>query len=113
VSGDDRAAGLRGATLGIALYFLCYEYLHYLMHFPGARWIERRGWFRFLHEHHRLHHRFMRRNFNLVLPLADLCLGTLIRAEGGRSRVVARGRGQAPDDVGPGRGPSVGHGRLP
>ncbi|HSH95410.1 MAG TPA: hypothetical protein VK968_14800, partial [Roseimicrobium sp.] len=27
---------------------------------------------------HLLHHRYMHKNFNVVLPLADFCLGTLI-----------------------------------
>ena len=31
-----------------------------------------------LNGHHLLHHRYMRKNFNVVLPLADLCLGTLL-----------------------------------
>ena len=31
-----------------------------------------------LNGHHLLHHRYMNKNFNVVLPLADLCLGTLL-----------------------------------
>ena len=31
-----------------------------------------------LNGHHLLHHRYMGKNFNVVLPLADLCLGTFI-----------------------------------
>ena len=48
------------------------------MHQPGGRSVERTGLFFRLNGHHLLHHRYMRKNFNVVLPLADLCLGTLL-----------------------------------
>jgi sterol desaturase/sphingolipid hydroxylase (fatty acid hydroxylase superfamily) len=48
------------------------------MHLPRKRRIERSGIFFRLNGHHLLHHRYMHKNFNVVLPLADLCLGTLI-----------------------------------
>ena len=31
-----------------------------------------------LNGHHLLHHRYMHKNFNVVLPIADLCLGTFM-----------------------------------
>lgn len=65
-----------GAT--IFLYYLAYEGFHFLMHKPSIPWIERSGFFRFLERHHRLHHAHMGTNFNVVLPLADLLLGTLL-----------------------------------
>jgi hypothetical protein len=65
-----------GATIGA--YYAAYEGFHYLMHKPSIRWIESSSPFRFLERHHRLHHVHMGRNFNVVLPLADLTLGTLM-----------------------------------
>ena len=79
-----------GAAFGLVFYFACYEYLHYLMHLPKGHWVEGRRWFRFLWTHHRLHHRFMSRNFNVVLPLADFCLGTLTTTEDWRSEPTVR-----------------------
>lgn len=66
------------AGLSFALYYGAYEYLHWCMHKPNQRWIERTQLFRFLNEHHFLHHRHMGKNFNVVFPCADLLLGTLV-----------------------------------
>jgi sterol desaturase/sphingolipid hydroxylase (fatty acid hydroxylase superfamily) len=40
--------------------------------------LERSGIFFRLNGHHLLHHRYMGKNYNVVLPMADLCLGTLL-----------------------------------
>ncbi len=53
-------------------YYTAYETLHWLMHVPKQRWIEKTAAFRFLNRHHRLHHLFQYKNFNVVLPLADV-----------------------------------------
>lgn len=68
------------AIVGIvcACYYGAYEYLHWCMHLPKKRIVERSGIFFRLNGHHLLHHRYMNRNFNVVLPLADLLLGTLL-----------------------------------
>ena len=68
------------ATIGatIFVYYLAYEGFHFLMHKPSIPWIERAGFFQFIKKHHRLHHVYMGKNFNVVLPLADLMLGTLV-----------------------------------
>lgn len=68
------------AIVGIvcAVYYCAYEYLHWCMHLPKKRIVERSGIFFRLNGHHLLHHRYMNRNFNVVLPLADLLLGTLL-----------------------------------
>ncbi len=52
--------------------------MHWCMHLPRKRNVERSGIFFRLNGHHLLHHRYMHKNFNVVLPLADLCLGTLL-----------------------------------
>jgi hypothetical protein len=62
----------------VLLYYFAYEGFHYLMHKPSLPWIERRGFFKFIERHHKLHHVYMGKNFNVVLPLADLLLGTLV-----------------------------------
>jgi hypothetical protein len=67
-----------GAVISMATYYGVYEYIHWCMHLPKRRHIERSGLFFRLNGHHLLHHRYMHKNFNVVLPLADLCLGTLL-----------------------------------
>ncbi|MBC8101606.1 MAG: hypothetical protein H7Z41_03355 [Cytophagales bacterium] len=81
-----------GAMLGCILYFSGYEYTHYLMHVPRGHFVERFRWFQFLREHHRLHHKYMLRNMNVFIPLADLCYGTLVTSEGWRSKPQKRRR---------------------
>jgi hypothetical protein len=67
-----------GAAVASTLYYTAYEYMHWCMHLPKKRHIERSGIFFRLNGHHLLHHRYMHKNFNVVLPLADLFLGTLL-----------------------------------
>jgi hypothetical protein len=62
----------------ISAYYGAYEYLHWCMHLPKKRNIERSGIFFRLNGHHVLHHRYPKCNFNVVLPLADWFLGTLL-----------------------------------
>lgn len=66
----------------LACYYGTYEYLHWCMHLPKERIVEKspifRWIFRRLNGHHLLHHRYMHKNFNVVLPVADLLLGTLL-----------------------------------
>lgn len=61
-----------------AIYYAGYEGLHYLMHKPGIAWIENSGYFKFLERHHRIHHVQMDRNLNVLLPVGDFLLGTLV-----------------------------------
>ena len=67
-----------GGAIAFGSYYGFYEYIHWCMHLPKARRVEKPWWFRKLNGHHLLHHRYMHKNFNVVLPLADLCLGTLM-----------------------------------
>jgi hypothetical protein len=74
-------AGLFLATAVIS--FVTYETMHALYHFPSGvlerlRLLQNRA-FRFLYDHHRHHHRLTRMrwtNFNISIPLSDLCFGT-------------------------------------
>jgi hypothetical protein len=69
---------LCGAIPASMLYYAAYEYIHWCMHLPRKRYVERSGIFFRLNGHHLLHHRYLNRNYNVVLPLADLILGTLL-----------------------------------
>jgi hypothetical protein len=62
----------------LALYYAGYEGLHYLMHKPTFPFVERSRFFQFIKRHHRIHHVYMNRNLNVLLPLADLMLGTFV-----------------------------------
>ncbi len=65
-------------TAVTSLYYAGYEGLHFLMHKPTFPIIERSRPFQFIKRHHRIHHVHMNRNLNVLLPLADLMLGTLV-----------------------------------
>ena len=67
-----------GAAIACTLYYAAYEYMHWCMHLPKKRHVERSKIFFRLNGHHLLHHRYMHKNFNVVFPLADLFLGTLL-----------------------------------
>lgn len=67
-----------GSAIGMTSYYVLYERIHWCMHLPKARRLEQSWLFRRLNGHHLLHHRYMHKNFNVVFPLADLCLGTLM-----------------------------------
>jgi hypothetical protein len=69
---------LVGSLVACGAYYGAYEYMHWCMHMPKKRNIERSGIYFRLNGHHLLHHRYMHKNFNVVLPLGDLCFGTLL-----------------------------------
>jgi sterol desaturase/sphingolipid hydroxylase (fatty acid hydroxylase superfamily) len=80
--------------------------LHYLMHKPTFPFVERSRFFQFIKRHHRIHHVHMNRNLNVLIPLADLMLGTFVaempsaRTTPESARLIARrhssrGRSQA------------------
>ncbi|HET6204669.1 MAG TPA: fatty acid hydroxylase [Planctomycetota bacterium] len=63
--------------LALSVYYALYESLHWCMHVPKGRRLERFALFRWLAAHHRAHHLHHDRNLNVVLPLADLLFRTL------------------------------------
>lgn len=65
-------------SVTIACYYGTYEYLHWCMHLPKNRRVEKSRIFRWLNGHHVLHHRYPNRNYNVVLPFADSLFGTLL-----------------------------------
>jgi hypothetical protein len=75
---DPNVAGLFSGTM--ILGYLAYEIVHACEHLPDSNPITRLPWISQMRRLHALHHRhdLMReRNFNLVLPLADMLFGTL------------------------------------
>jgi len=70
---------LWGGLAAIATYYGLYEYLHWCMHVPDQRPFEKWRVYRFIREHHRVHHVHMMKNLNVILPVADLTLGTYKR----------------------------------
>ena len=75
------AAFLITVAATIAAYYVGYEGFHYLMHKPTLPWLENSRAFQLLKRHHRIHHVHMDRNLNVLLPFADLVLGTLVTDE--------------------------------
>ena len=65
-----------GAMAGYITYYALYEYLHWCMHVPGPRWFQTTRLFKWIDQHHRLHHLQPMRNLNVVFPLADYVLRT-------------------------------------
>jgi hypothetical protein len=75
-----------GGVAAITAYYGLYESLHYVMHVPkSAEALSRFRVFRFLEGHHKVHHRHMLSNLNVIFPLADVTLGTLRDATGKRT----------------------------
>jgi len=74
-----RRPALLGGLLCVLAALQMFNSLHWRYHVPSDTWFQRTALFRFLKEHHRLHHDRTDRNLNVFfLPLADWCLGTLI-----------------------------------
>lgn len=64
----------------LSLYFLMYETVHFISHLRSTAPVFKIPLFRYLKEHHRLHHRpalMKDHNFNVVYPLADRIFGTM------------------------------------
>lgn len=68
---------LAPALLAVLLNIMAFDFLHHHFHVARDCWFQRTRLFRFLHDHHRLHHAHYETNLNVTFPLADLCLGTL------------------------------------
>jgi len=58
------------------LFVRVHDAIHYPADFP---WLQRQRWFRFLDQHHYIHHVDTSVNVNFLLPLADLLFGTMRR----------------------------------
>jgi len=70
-------AGLLASLVVVSDPFVrVHDAIHYPREFP---WLQRQGWFRFLDQHHYIHHVDTSVNVNFLLPLADLLFGTMRR----------------------------------
>jgi hypothetical protein len=67
-----------GGLTALGLYYVLYESLHWCMHVPGNRWVERTKIFQWLNGRHYLHHRYAFKNLNVVFPLADWLLCSFV-----------------------------------
>lgn len=86
------------ASVTIACYYGAYEYLHWCMHLPKSRGVEKSYLFQWINGHHVLHHRYKNKNLNVVLPLADWFFGTLLLLS---SKPFEQVRGRSVPDVQP------------
>lgn len=71
--------GMASFLAAMSCYYGVYEYFHYCMHVPGPRWFQKTGLFKWVDQHHRLHHLEPDRNLNVVFPLADWILRTRLK----------------------------------
>lgn len=71
---------LTGILLSTLTGLQMFNSFHLKFHSPSDTWFQRTRFFRFLAQHHRLHHGDMTKNFNVyMLPICDFLLGTLKR----------------------------------
>jgi hypothetical protein len=76
-----RPAFLAGVLASLALVSNLFITVHDTIHRPGShRLLEAQPWFRFLDDHHFIHHVDTEANVNFLLPLADWLFGTLRRS---------------------------------
>lgn len=71
---------LAGVLVAVFCGLQAFNSLHWRMHVPENTWFQRTWVFRFLKNHHKLHHERMDTNLNVVFPLADWVMGTLRRS---------------------------------
>lgn len=84
--------GALGAMSSMIVYYITYESLHWCMHVPGDRWFQKTWWFRWIDDHHRMHHKRPMTNLNVVLPLADFVLRSMAPGLPPVSRMAAEAR---------------------
>lgn len=64
-----------------SMFFFIYETIHMICHLKTTHWAFKIPGLLFIREHHRIHHhkgKMGRYNFNIVLPIWDFFLGTMI-----------------------------------
>ena len=93
--GLPSAIAMLMATL---FYYVSYEYLHYSMHAPQGRWIEKQAFFHWLNDHHLQHHRKHFTNLNVFIPIADYVFCTRRSSASPGSEAIARIVGHVPEN---------------
>lgn len=71
--------GSAALFLMLLSYWFLWNALHAEMHMPSNHWAYKNPIFRFLNQHHYLHHMHPGRNFNVVFPLVDYLFRTVQR----------------------------------
>lgn len=64
-----------------SMFFFIYETIHMICHLKDSHWIFKIPGMRFIKNHHRIHHaksKMGKYNFNIVIPIWDFLLGTMI-----------------------------------
>jgi len=77
-----------GMIISMTFYYMAYEYFHFCYHVPKNRWFEKLAIYQRVKEHHLLHHKYKLQNLNVVFPVADFVLGTIITRENPRDNDV-------------------------
>jgi hypothetical protein len=78
--GSQSVPFLVGAIAGTVIISNLFITVHDAIHRPGSHSLmEKQAWFRFLDEHHYIHHVDTEANVNFLLPLGDWLFGTLRR----------------------------------
>jgi hypothetical protein len=76
----SQRALLVGGVLSTLVALQMFNSFHWRFHVPSDTWFQRTWFFRFIKNHHRLHHADTHSNYNVhFFPLADWVLGTLKR----------------------------------
>ena len=57
-------------------YLQAFNSLHWRWHVPSDTWFQRSRLYLWMKERHRVHHQDQGKNFNLILPVADILFGT-------------------------------------
>lgn len=65
-----------GCFLATLAYLGTFDFFHWRWHVPSDTWLQRTRLFRWSKERHRIHHENQGKNFNLIIPLADLIFRT-------------------------------------
>jgi hypothetical protein len=67
-----------GGVLAVLFSLQLFNSMHWRYHVPSDTWFQRTWFFRYLKEHHRLHHETKNMNLNVAFfPIADFFLRTL------------------------------------
>ena len=77
-----------GCMAAVFLGLIAFNVLHFRFHVPQGGWLERTRAFRLLNRHHLLHHERMNRNLNVVFPLADVIMRTLVMEPADPKRTI-------------------------
>jgi hypothetical protein len=69
-----------GGCAAVLFSLQLFNSMHYRYHVPSDTWFQGTWFFRYLKEHHRIHHQQTNRNLNVAFfPIADFFLGTLVK----------------------------------